>query len=220
MVTWPRSPTLDVLILDTYFIFPIYVFKIVYALGSPGVCQGGEEIHHVTYDEPPPIRAKKRVLPEFRGKDARILLNSHGTHGTLTTPQCVGFPHPPGVIRLAVEFWCMKRVMRDSGRSARRRYAPPYASVADLGGGRATLSFQSITPKFPEEPNFFPLHPPTFLGEGGETQFPEAVLRGSVLSVGSVADLGGGRATLSLQSLTPKFPEAPKKITVHIVTRT
>ena len=26
--------------------------------------------------------------------------------------------------------------------------------------------------------------------------------------------------TLSLQSLTPKFPEAPKKITVHIVTRT
>ena len=64
----------------------------------------------------------------------------------------------------------------------------------------------------PNPKSFLSLHPHTFSGEvgGRGNTVSGAGLRGSVLSVDSVADLGwGGRATLSLQSLAPKFPEEP-----------
>ena len=104
------------------------------------------------------------VHPVFPGKAARILLNSHGTHGIhgpFTTLNVLGFPTPPGVIRPAVGFGCVKRVMGDSGKTRTRRgragsSVDSVGSVADLGwGGRATLSLQSLAPKFPEEPFFF-----------------------------------------------------------------
>ena len=87
-------------------------------------------------------------------------------------------------------------------------------SEATAGGSRSRMAkLERLRSTHGPQPNpqnsFFPFTPTPFWGEGGNTT-SGAGLRGSVLSVVSVADLGwGGRATLSLQSLTPKFREEP-----------
>ncbi len=70
------------------------------------------------------------------------------------------------------------------------------------------IQYSLLGPQPNPQKNSFPLHPHTFSGGGGGNTASGAGLRGSVLSVDSVADLGwGGRATSSLQSLAANFPK-------------
>ncbi len=79
-----------------------------------------------------------KAHPAFPGKAARILLNSYGIHGTLTTPQCVGFPHPP------------RSYPTGGGLRVHETRHEGLEEDYNKQGGNVVL--QSLAPKFPEEP--------------------------------------------------------------------